>query len=48
MGERSVEVEWKSGMPFMIATIYAPRARIKASKGASEKLQMTGYDWFGD
>jgi hypothetical protein len=47
-GERSVEVEWKSGTPFMIATIYAPSARIRASKGASKKLQMIGYGWYGD
>ena len=43
-----MEVEWKSGTPFMIATIYAPSARIRASNGASKKLQMIGYGWYGD
>jgi hypothetical protein len=47
-GKRSVEVEWKSGTPFMITTIYTPSAGIRASKGASKKLQMIGYGSCGD
>jgi len=46
-GESSVEVEWKSGTPFMTTMIYTSRAGIRASKGASKKLQMTGYGWYG-
>jgi hypothetical protein len=47
-GKRSVELEWKSGTPFMITTIYTLSAGIRASKGASKKLQMIRYGWCGD